>query len=433
MNVQYKRNAFASIFKHSLFRGSSIYLTIVAINLVLSFFLVPVFTRYLTPYDYGIMSTVQVSLSIASIIVGVGVEGTIPVNFFKLNIEVFNIYLRNIFFLILINFLVVFVVVWVLDSTFLSLIPIPENWLYIAIPTVFSAAIVSFATNLLIAKEKVVIRSIYVLCQSLMPAGLSILFIVGMSMNWKGRLLALFISSYVFGGIGLLILSYQWRHSRINIKLDYLKDALKFGVPLIPFAISGQVMMGIDRFFINSMISVSQTGIYSVGYQMGMLVSVFGSAFNSIWTPYFYRKLSENTQESKRNIVKLSYLLFVIFISMALTWGFVSPFLLRYLLGERFQTSISVVFWIALGYAFESIYLILSGYILFSKRTYLLTVIGIVSALVNVAFNYILIQHNGIIGAAQATCITYLVFAVLTGLLVQKMYKMPWSLKLNNA
>ena len=60
------------------------------------------------------------------------------------------------------------------------------------------------------------------------------------------------------------------------------------------------------------------------------------------------------------------------------------------------------MFWVALGYAANGMYLMVAHYIFFTKQTHLLAVITVFSAAMNMLLNYLLINANGPIGAAQA-------------------------------
>jgi O-antigen/teichoic acid export membrane protein len=148
--------------------------------------------------------------------------------------------------------------------------------------------------------------------------------------------------------------------------------------------------------------------------------------------PFFYEKLKEGTGHTKLKIVKMTYAICIGILLAAVCWGLGSPFILKYLLGKDFHQASKYVIWIAMAFGFESIYSIISGYLFYSKKTYLLTMIGVISALANIILTYALIKLNGLTGAAQATFLTYLIFALLAWKLSSKVYKMPWDLRASN-
>ena len=86
-------------------------------------------TRYLTPSDYGIVSTFSVLLAVMGVFVGSNMNGAVNVNFFKLNRDELKEYIGNVFFILLSNFLLVLTIVYILKSYFSFFTKFPENWI----------------------------------------------------------------------------------------------------------------------------------------------------------------------------------------------------------------------------------------------------------------------------------------------------------------
>jgi len=255
---------------------------------------------------------------------------------------------------------------------------------------------------------------------------LSLFFIVLLGWKWQGRLLGITIASFIFSFIGIFVL-YKRKYISFSFNKEYIKDILFFGIPLIPHALGGWIMTGIDRLFINSMINVAATGIYTVGYQVGMIIGLLATSFNTAWTPFLFEKLKEDNYSTKIRIVKYTYLYCIFLIGLAVFIGVISSNLLGFLVDKAYYGASKYVIWIAMGYAFEGIYLMVGNYIFFAKKTYLLSVATFFSAILNLGLNYILIKKNGALGAAQATCLTYFIFCIIAWFLSSRVYKMPWK------
>jgi O-antigen/teichoic acid export membrane protein len=281
---------------------------------------------------------------------------------------------------------------------------------------------------ILIAEQKVFPRSVFVVMQTIIGALVSLFCIVVLNMDWQGRLLGIIIASLAAGIVGYCIVKGSVKESPTMIQKDFIQDALRFGLPFVPYLVCGQIIIGVDRFFINTMKSVSDTGIYTVGFQMGLVISLVTSAFCTVWLPYFYRLLSENREKSKVKIVKLTYLSSLLIVGVALIWGIVAPYVVNILFRKEYFEASGYIIWIALAYAFQGIYSIITGYILYVQKTYLLPIIFFVVTIVKIVSTYILILINGVIGAAQATFITYLLCLSITWFVSAKIYKMPWGL-----
>ena len=182
----------------------------------------------------------------------------------------------------------------------------------------------------------------------------------------------------------------------------------------------------VDRLFLNRLVGLAATGVYGVAYSISAVIDFILGSFNFAWAPFFYEKLNNATQAIKIRIVRFSYLFFIGVFLLAIGLIFVSPYFLKYFVGASFRGAAKFIFWIALGYAFHGIYTMSLNYILYQKKTFVLTIIGIVTIIFNIVFNYTLISLNGAIGAAQATFLTFFIRALLVWCVAQKVYPMPW-------
>jgi O-antigen/teichoic acid export membrane protein len=111
---------------------------------------------------------------------------------------------------------------------------------------------------------------------------------------------------------------------------------------------------------------------------------------------------------------------------MALGLWILAPLILRILVDKKFYGASEYILWIALGYAAFCMRRLMSKYIAYSKKTYLITIVTIITGIVAVIANYCLIKMNGSIGAAQATFVSLATNFILTWLIAMKLYPMPW-------
>jgi O-antigen/teichoic acid export membrane protein len=107
------------------------------------------------------------------------------------------------------------------------------------------------------------------------------------------------------------------------------------------------------------------------------------------------------------------------------------PTFFKYFLGKQFVGSGVFVSWIALGYAFKGMYLMVVNYIFYVEKTQILAMVTFLTAGINCILNYMFIGHYGAIGAAQATTIVYFINFLLVWYLSAKVYPMPWNLVSN--
>jgi O-antigen/teichoic acid export membrane protein len=265
--------------------------------------------------------------------------------------------------------------------------------------------------------------------KTVLDLSFSILLIIVFSMGWEGRILPQVVVSVLFGFFAIFFLHRSGYLLKLNVTKEYRKKSLSFSVPLIFHSLGGNLIGFSDRFFILYMLGLSNVGIYSVGYQVGLLIGLVQNSFNQAWVPFFYSKLNENAPSEKLKIVKISYLYFGLMIILAVSIWFLVPLVYKYFIGDAFQTGFSVVLWILLGYACNGMYKMVVNYLFYLKRTKIIAYTTLGAALINAFLNYLLIGINGIEGAAQSTFITFLLLFLVIFALSAKYYKMPWNLK----
>lgn len=414
-----------NIFKHKLIRNSFVYTSSSIITNAIPFLLLPVLTRYLTPTDYGIVATFEVLLAITLVFVNLNMNGAVGVNFFQIDKQELEIYIGNAVFILFTSFLLTFCIIFAVKTPFSNLIKLPQSWLPIIVVIALSQSVFTMALTLWQVEQKPLPYGIFQISQAVLNVTLSLILVVVLNWRWQGRLLGIIIASIIFGFIGLFVI-YTRKYIKLTFNKAYIKDALFFGIPLIPHALGGWVRASIDRFFINSMVNVAETGIYTVGYQVGMMIGLLATSFNQAWSPFLFEKLKENNSAVKIRIVKFTYLYDAGIIVLALALSLVAPWFLELFVSKNYHSAYKYVFWIAMGYAANGMYFMVVNYIFYAKKTYILAWITFISAGINVILNYFLIKANGAIGAAQAMTVSFFVNFILTWILSAKVYNMPW-------
>ncbi len=410
-----------------LFKNSFIYILGDVLNKSIPFFMLPVLTRYLTPEDYGIISMFTVLVSIFMVFTGLSIHGVININYFKMQKEELKIFIGNCIIVLNISTMILLIFVYLLHPIFIERLSINMEWLMLAVVLAFAQFLTTVNLLLWIVEQKSIQYSIYQILQTFMTTALSILLIVGFSMNWKGQLLATAISILLFSVISFVFIIKRG-YFIFKPNKEYIKDALRFGIPLIPHALSDWVKTGVDRLVLMSVLGATVTGLYAVGYQIGMVILVLVTAFNKAWSPYIFKVLSNNpTIENKKKIVRYTYIYFVGIFLFAYAFGYLAKILIPYFLGERFIASTEFILLFAIAFAFQGMYFMVTNYIFYVKKTYLLAYVTFATAILHIGLLFLFVNLNGAIGAAQASVISFAVTFIAVWILASRVYKMPWK------
>lgn len=416
------------VINSSLFCSAGIYTFTQAINSAIPFLLMPILTRYLTPTDYGIVAMFGVLLSFVAPFTGLSIHGAIARQYYDRDEVDMPRYITNCLLILLSSTVIVGVIFYFLAEPISRISSFPMQWMWAVI--VVSAAQFINQVNLKLwqVQVKPISYGIYQIAQTIVNLGFTLWFVVGLGMNWQGRIQAQVIAFGTFAIFGLYLLQRNgW--IKLRVDKDYIKNALNFGVPLIPHALSGTIKTMVDRVMITSMVSVASTGLYSVGFQIGMIIGILEDSFNRAYTPWLYERLKRDQYNEKIMIVKLTYAYFGVIICLALALGALAPWFLSFFVGPQFAGSDQFVLWIAVGFAFNGMYKMVVNYIFYVRKTYILAWVTFSTAIVSIIINYFAIKYLGAVGAAYTYALVGFITFLLVWVLSSRVYPMPWNLR----
>lgn len=417
------------ISKSSLFKNSFIYIATDSINKAIPFLLLPVITAYLLPAEFGIVNNFLIFSSILMIIIGLNMDGAVSANFYKLSENELKKYITSVVFLISIAFIISLGLIFVFHQLIYDYTKI--TLLYQALTAVLAYFYIITTIHLAVwrLREQAIKFGIYQILQTAMNLGLSLYFIIVLARGWEGRALGNLIACIVFGLVSILIL-YKRQLIGSKISKAYVLDALYFGLPLVPHALSTWIRYGIDRVFITKYIGEEVNGIYATGFQFGVLMTFLTVAFNNAFVPFLFKKLSNpNSQElelSKKNLVKMSYGIAVALVILCIFLSVVSYYIIEYFMPESYKGAQMFVFWALLTQTFQGLYFLVGNYIFFVKKTKIFALITFSCSMIQVILTYFLIQSHGALGAAYAAVIVGVLNFVAVWIYSQRVYPMPW-------
>lgn len=412
-----------------LIKNSFVYVLGDVLNKSIPFFMLPVLTRYLTPEDYGIIASFTALVSVLAVFTGLSVHGAVNVNFFRMKKNELKEYIGNTIIILNISTFIVFIVILFAHPLLSGRLELEPEWIFIAVVLAFAQFLTTINLVLWTAEQKPKHYTAYQLSQSVLLMCLSVIFVVSFKMDWEGQLIAQSIGTTLFSGISLIFL-FKRGYLKFRFNTVYVKDALKFGIPLVPHQMSMWLKTGADRMILMALVGSAATGIYSAGYQIGTVISVLVTAFNKAWGPYLFRVLADNpTIKTKLKLVKFTYLYMAVIIVIAVIFAFTAQNLVPVFLGDKFSSSTQYVLYFSIAFAFQGMYSMVGNYMFYEKKTNLVAYVTFTSSLLHVGLTLLFVSEHGSIGAAYSTVISYFVTFIATWYLNNRIYPMPWLLK----
>lgn len=412
----------------NLFSNLAVYgLGDVATSLV-SLLLLPVYTRYLTPSDYGVIAMLLTIEAIAKVAFRWGVDTAFMRLFYDCPDEEARQRLASTIFFFLLAANGSLVVAGIASAGWLStqIFGTAEQRVLIALvlANTFVAGFYFIPFQVLRIKERSGQFIALVFVRSAATLVARLVLVVGAGMGVLGVVMADVAVTAVFTPIlGV------WLRPLLRpvFSRSVMRGALGFGLPRIPHSIANQAIGLADRYFLNAYGSLRDVGLYSIGASFGLAPKLFLSAFESAWTPFFLGVMRE--PDAKRIYSTVSTYALAMPVLLVAALAAAAPDLVRLTTTEEFHGAAAVTPWIALGVMFQGVYLVGSIGLVITKRTTLYPLATGSAAAVSLLANALLIPRYGVLGAAWANAIAYGTLAVVTVAFSWRVYpiRYEWS------
>ncbi len=312
------------------------------------------------------------------------------------------------------------------SGQFSKWLALDKHWILLAVLVTAANIIIQLRLGQWQVRKQALKYGTLQISQSLLNVVLSLALVVVLLKGADGRISAQVWTAGIFAFAALWLLKRGNLLRVLRWRPDYIREALRFGVPLIPHVGGMFLLASVDRFVINSELGLAQTGVYMVAVQFAAALALVFDAVNKAYVPWLFERLKRDQESEKRQIVRYTYGWYALILCGAALAFLIGPWLVTFVAGEKYARAGDVIGWLALGQVFGGMYLMVTNYIFFSKRTGLLSLATIASGLFNVVLLFLLIDKFGLEGAAYAFCIAMATRFVLSWHVAQKRHPMPW-------
>lgn len=389
------------------------------------FLMLPVLTRFLSPAEYGTVAMFSACVAFFSALAGVNVHGAIGMRYFDREAIDFPRYVAGCLLILMVSTGVVLVLVRLFMPVLTELTRLPPLYLALAVLLAGSQFVVQSQLAIWQSSKRPWKYGALRFGQALLDASATLGLVVLAGAAWEGRVAGIALAA---GCAALAAGSTLWRSGWIRFPADrdLVRNALRFGLPLVPHTVGGILSSMSDRFLVTNLIDLASTGIYMVALQVGMVLGILTDSFNRAFAPWLIEALKREDARRDVVIVRFTYGYFAVVLALSALVTLFAPVLLGLLAGERYLQAVPLIGYIMVGFAFGGMYYMVTNYIFFAGRTELLSVLTFVTGVANVAICYALLKHNGIVGAAQGFMITQGLVLLGAWWLAQRCRPMPW-------
>ena len=396
-----------------------------------SFLLIPIYTRYLTPADYGILASMAVLHSIASLVFILAIDRSVSRFYFDHKTESdqknyfgtisISIFLTSTFMFLILIFLNKYVTKIFESIDFFPFFLLAFLISYFAtfsrIPMIYLRLIGKAKTYVLISLGQFSLRMV-----------LKIFFVVVLLKGVYGALLGGLIANIVFFFIFIYI---STKISNFTFDKNILIHSLKFSLPMLPVILSAFIIDFSDRIFLEKYTSLSDLGIYSLGISIAGVVFIFSNSFNKAFDPVFYRIANSSDPISQRKNILSSYLNnylhYILFICFSL--ALFSSEVIAILADKSFHEAYIITMIFSLSYVLLFSSSVFNMMIYQQKKSNYVMYSTFIAAPCNIILNFLLIPEYGIYGAGITTILSFLISFSVKFYFAKKCFYVPlnWS------
>jgi O-antigen/teichoic acid export membrane protein len=418
-----KRSSVSGLFKHTFIYG----LGDLARKLV-GFLLIPLYTRYMSPGQYGILQLSLVFIAFWQILYSFGMTTA----FFRYYLDtrddearkrVFSTTLWSVLFIdLLLSVLMIKNVDTISDLLFGD--PGEGAIVVLVVFVLFIESIVQIPLLLLRALDRSRTFLMFVIIQLSAALIANYVLVAHYGMGPYGAILANLLSS---GLLLALLVPVAVKSTRFTFARETFVHLLRYGLPFIPSAISMMVMNISDQYLLRYFRGLEETGLYALSYKFGMAINLFITGFRYAWIPFIFRVSGE--PDANKLYARTFEITSVI---LAFLFFGICTFLpeIYYLLVDRsYYGGMVIVPLVAFSYILFGLHIIFIAGVYLEDQTPFIAKVGTTAAVINVLLNLLLIPEYGMWGASVTTLASFSVLIVLVYIKAQKVHPIPFDLR----
>jgi len=375
------------------------------------FFLLPVYTKYIPPEEYGIYSNLEAFGKLLPMFISLYMDASFGRYYYlekkQSENNISKLYSTYFWFLIVWGGLFSLGITAAAPYLFDDLIDVPLWPIVILVITQLLTQLGVMVTLIwranLFAKRLAILQLVMSLC----GIGVSLYLLIILEMSWQSPI-------YGMGIVALLqttlLLFFAYKQGWIKFVFDWsiLRRGLIYSIPLLPNVAAGWIAGFSDRIILTYYGRIDEAGLYAIAVQIAFILYVLNDAITQVQGPLAMSGLTDNVKEAKK---KIEQFIVVFFSGMSVVYIALSLFsyeIVYLFTDSRYHDAWKLIPILGYLYVISGIYRIFSNILSFHGKTWVISSAAIIQAGINIALNFIFIPQYGMYGAAISSLVSLL-------------------------
>ena len=373
---------------------------------LISYFLLPLFTTYLSKKEYGTVDLIQSYVTLL-----------VPVITLELEMSIFRYLIdsrgkendtkklmSNNFFVLGIS-LTIFSILYIIVSSFVT---IPFRWvvLFDIIVCVLSGNFLQVARGF----GKTVDFSISCILTGITTIISNIVTICVFKLGAEGMIISMALANFVCSLYLFIRLKLK---DYIDFKLvdkKLIKSMNKYSIPLIPNGVSWWIVNISDRSIISFVLGTAANGIYAASNKFPTIISSLTGVFNLSWSES--AALHINSEDRDEFFSDITNTVLKLFTAMGIGMLACMPFVFPIFIKSKFADAYNYIPFLVLGTVFNVALCLYSQVYIAKKLSKQVASTTVIGAIINIVLNVMFIKKFGLYAASISTAISYFVMMV---------------------
>jgi O-antigen/teichoic acid export membrane protein len=409
-----------------LLRHSAVYGLGSIVARILAVLLLPLYTRYLSPGDYGLIETLIALSAVLTALVAQAMKSAFFRFYFDSAEEARRLLvIRTAFWYVMAVSTATLVagiafagqISWVLFHTHSH-----RDLVIAAFIGLWSALNYEQMTSLFRVEQRSGAYVVATLANVFLTIAATVVLVVAAHKGPLGVLVGNFTGTLL---VYAALLLYSRRRLGFQFSRKLYRAMNRFGLPLVPSALALWLTNFSDRFFLIKLADPHEVGLYSIGVRVASAILLLLTAFRLAW-PAFAYSIEDDREAQRTYSFVLTYVVYV-GCWLAIALGLLAPWIVRVIATKPFYPAQDVVAPLAFGAAAFGGYVVVQIGTGRARRTQANWLVTGAAAVLNVALNLILIPPYGRMGAAIATVAAYAVLFVMMAWRAQRVFPVPYQ------
>lgn len=386
---------------------------------LLTFLLVPLYTRVLTTAEFNASDLIQQTGNLLVPLVSVGMASAL------IRFGLDKSYDKTSVFSTALMTAGCGFAIFLLLSPLILLVPDISEHIVLLVLFVIMSALRSLCSQFVRALGYVKLFSYDGVQSTMLTILFNILFLVVLRMGVIGYILATVVSDFI-SAVFLFLMADLHRYVRFSkVDREVFCTMVRFSVPMIPTALFWWIINVSDRYAVTWMISRADAGIYAAAYKVPTIVSLVSSVFTEAWqmSAVMEKDSANRDQFFTKVFSALSSLLFLTSSGLIVC----SKLITRILVGPSFYDSWRYIPILVVATSFSCFANFLNSVYMVERKSVLSLLTVMSGAVINVVLNILLIPPMGVNGAALATFVSYLVVFIMRAVTSRKYIKIGFQ------